>query len=226
MRKFPTTNAEYRLFDPSRHASREVWDGEDQPAVEIDWYMAMMFTRWLGARYTLPTDAEWEAACRAGTATEFWFGGYKADLSKHMWCDGDSVGRPRSLSEGSDDHQNPWGLFDMHGNVWEWCWDYFSGLELANTVEGSVDFTVPSRSESWESHDMDAYRVFRGGSWVVSARSCRAASRDWDWPDNRYWVRGFRVCLLAPGPVPSQTVSEGSASADPAARRLAEAKGG
>jgi hypothetical protein len=210
MRKFPTTNAEYRLFDPNQDVSWQKRGLLEKPAANVEWWMAIMFTRWLGARYTLPTDAEWEVACRLGTATKFWFGGDDADLSKHMWFDDNHVGRPRSRNEGNNGHQNPWGLCD-YGNDGELCWDYFSGLGRANTVAGGVDFAIPSRSGSWESHDMDAVRVVRGGSLDLSARGSRSAivGDGYCWPVSSNVNQGFRVCLLAPGPVPKQTVSEG-----------------
>ncbi len=136
--------------------------------------------------YTLPTEAQWEYACRAGTTTPFWFGSElngrtaNCDGSRPYGTDlkGPSVGQTTTVgSYGA----NPWGLHDMHGNVAEWCRDaYAVNLPGGTDPEVTADTTL---------------RVFRGGSWKDSARGCRSAYRDWDAPSYRYYSLGFRVAL-------------------------------
>ena len=122
LRKFAVTNAEYLLFDPHHESGRgKEFDQHDRPVVGVDWYAAVMFCRWLGAAYCLPTEAQWEAACRANETaqeTEYWFGNNEKQLAKHAWYDENSKHRTHSLAESvkAGGHDNPWGLYDMHGN--------------------------------------------------------------------------------------------------------------
>jgi formylglycine-generating enzyme required for sulfatase activity len=188
MRKFLITNDEYRLFDPNRpHPSGHKFDGPDQPVIEVEWYMAVMFARWLGPGYRLPTEAEWEAACRAGTQTAFWFGDNEDELSKHAWFKKNSDGRTHGFNESqvAGGHENPWGLFDMHGNVWEWCQDWYADYESQQEVTNPIG------------PDAGSYRVARGGSWDYQASRCRAATRGRGVPSYRDSFLGFRL-LLSP----------------------------
>ena len=127
--------------------------------------------------YRLPTEAEWEYACRAGTTTPRY-----GDVDAVAWYDGNSgkethpVGRRQA---------NPWGLYDMLGNVWEWCWDWHTSY-VANTV------TDPTGPES------GSRRVYRGGSWFFDARNARAASRLYWAPGYRNGLLGFRVARSLP----------------------------
>jgi formylglycine-generating enzyme required for sulfatase activity len=142
--------------------------------------------------YRLPTEAEWEYACRAWTSTRFSFGddpGY-TNLTNYAWDDDNSGRMTHPVGQKLP---NPWGLYDMHGNVWEWCQDWF-GLYPGGIA---VDPQGPATSE-----DDGASRVIRGGiwyGWSGSARYCRSAFRydrhpiDW----NIFFI-GFRV-VLAPG---------------------------
>jgi formylglycine-generating enzyme required for sulfatase activity len=136
-----------------------------------------------GYVYRLPTEAEWEYACRAGTTTRFSFGDdpQLAELGKYAWFDGNSANQTHPVGGKAP---NPWGLYDMHGNVWEWCLDWkavYSG--------GSV--TDPKGSISGSAH------VLRGGSWFNLAWNCRSANRDFNFPDLLIGNRGFRL-VLAP----------------------------
>ncbi len=151
------------------------------PVARADWYTATLFTAWLGGR--LPTEAEWEYACRAGTAGP-WSCAAEA-LEAHAWFDKNSMGTVHNVA---DRLPNPWGLHDMHGNVWEWCAD-------GKRTYDAADQTDPVGP-------MDGSRVFRGGSIDVSADWCRSACR------NRYrprdlWVHlGLRVVLPSPAREP------------------------
>ncbi len=190
LRKFVVTDEEYRLFDPCHQSGH---DNNEVPVTDVDWYMATMFCRWLGAHYRLPTEAEWEAACRANNPdihgkyleSEYWFQGDASELSKHAWCYENSNSRPhsRSESEATGGHANRWGLYDMLGNVWEWCSDWYQHPYDAGCV---LDPQGPSRGSA---------RVFRGGSFADPADDCRPAYRSRGAPSSRDNFLGFRLAL-------------------------------
>ena len=138
--------------------------GTDAPKTSVSWNEAMEFCQRLSAKegisYTLPTEAQWEYACRAGTTTAYSFG--------DSWS-GELARQP-----------NPWGLYDMHGNVWEWCLDWYADKLPGGSV---TDPTGPSSG---------SLRVFRGGGWCLFPRLCRSAIRNWVDPGNRF-ILGFRA---------------------------------
>ena len=113
--------------------------------------------------YRLPTEAEWEYACRAGSKTTYFFGNDPAKLSKNAWCKPHSLGKTWPVGQKSP---NQWGLYDMHGNVWQWCNDYYSETYYAESPRDN-----PRGPETGEK------RVLRGGAWNSTAESCRAAYR-------------------------------------------------
>ena len=193
LRKFVVTNDEYRLFDPIHRSPK---NSGDLPATGIDWYMATMFCHWLGSGYRLPTEAEWETACRANQLkngklrkeTEYWFGDDDGLAKKHMWISGNSNGRPHSLAESNkaSGHENRCGLVDMSGNVWEWCSDWY-GDYAENTVSDPVG---PTEGSS---------RVSRGGGWRYGAADCRSGLRFGLVPSYRISYLGFRLALSSSG---------------------------
>ena len=132
-----------------------------------------------GFRYRLPTEAEWEFACRAGSTTRFYFGNSDDHLGEHAWYSGNSGSHTHPVGEKK---ANAWGFYDMHGNVWEWCQDRYGPLP-----GGSV--TDPKGPV------FGVNRVLRGGSWGVAASRCRSAYRVWNKPDYRDYTLGFRVVL-------------------------------
>ena len=164
--------------------------GADYPALNLDWKNATEFCQKLSAKegvsYRLPTEAEWEYACRAGSTSRFCFGDDEIRLNDHAWW-GNSLGNPELKNEeyahrAAQKKPNAWGLYDMHGNVWEWCQDWFDEEYYMNSpVE---DPTGPKSGIT---------RVLRGGSWVVPSRSCRSATRGRDEPSKRTIGFGFRV---------------------------------
>ncbi len=138
--------------------------------------------------YRLPTEAEWEYACRAGTTTPFWFG--KTIRTKDANFDGnnpyfdkDGKGEFRAKTTPVKKFKaNPWGLHDMHGNLWQWCEDWYGDYP-------DGDITDPTGTET------GTRRVLRGGSWFDLARGCRAANRDRVEPASRDDSFGFRLAL-------------------------------
>jgi formylglycine-generating enzyme required for sulfatase activity len=135
-----------------------------------------------GYEYRLPSEAEWEFACRAGTTTRFECGDGDAALEDYAWHSANAGGQTRPVGEKK---ANGWGLHDMHGNVWEWCQDWYGPLNGGKG--GSV--TDPLGPF------MGVKRVMRGGSWGVSSARCRSAYRVWNEPGYRDYTLGFRVAL-------------------------------
>ena len=192
--KYPVTNAQYARFLEA--AGKEVkkpasWDDRrfnqpEQPVVGVSWDEARAFCEWAGGR--LPTEAEWEYACRAGTITEYSFGDDAKDLGEYAWFGENSDGHTQPVGAKKP---NPWGLYDMHGNVWEWCQDGFDSGYYAKSP--SDDPPGPPKA---------ALRVSRGGGWAGGAVVCRSAVRGGGGPACRSGDLGFRVAAVPLGPVP------------------------
>jgi sulfatase modifying factor 1 len=145
-------------------------------------------------RFGLPTEAQWEYACRAGTETEYYRGDGEATLAEAGWFDGNAGGVTHPVGELAP---NEFGLYDMHGNVDEWCCDAWDEDAYKKRVDGTTDPEVSTEDVS----DANPVRVFRGGSRGAIAWICRSAIRSGGRPDVRERYQGFRVCLV-PGPVP------------------------
>jgi len=136
--------------------------------------------------YRLPTEAEWEYACRAGTATAWFFGSNPAKLGEFAWFKGNAARSPQPVGQ---KRANPWGLFDLYGNVWEWCNDFYQEDYYRKSPER--DPHGPAKGET---------RVVRGGSWNSAAGKCRSSYRDQEYPDfkdvcfaaDRHGFIGFR----------------------------------
>jgi formylglycine-generating enzyme required for sulfatase activity len=140
--------------------------------------------------YRLPTEAEWEYACRAGTTGRWSFGSDAVRLAQHAWFKGNAQKMTHAVKEKSP---NPWGLYDMHGNVAEWCNDFYRESYDAGEVQD------PRGPESGEE------RVLRGGSWTTSEDSCRTCARASAPPGLTdvcfgYDAYGFRCVRAAKGP--------------------------
>ncbi|MDD4889134.1 MAG: formylglycine-generating enzyme family protein [Phycisphaerae bacterium] len=133
-----------------------------------------------GKKFRLPTEAEWEYACRAGSKTRFDFGDDDASFADHGWSRASSENKSQQAGQKKP---NAWGLYDMHGNVWEWCSDYHANYDAK---AGSVDPKGPATGTS---------RVLRGGSWRTDPRLCRSAYRYINTPDFRSSEFGFRVVV-------------------------------
>jgi len=167
-------------------------DDPNNPVENISWDQVQVFIERLNRmipelKARLPTEAEWEYACRAGTTTPFSFG---ANITpeqvnydgNHPYADGaKGLYRGKTVPVKSLP-ANPWGLYEMHGNVWEWCADWYDDYP----AEAAVDPAGP---------DSGSGRVLRGGSWFSSGWSARSAGRDWNGPALRDGGFGFRLAL-------------------------------
>jgi formylglycine-generating enzyme required for sulfatase activity len=172
---------------PSRFEDRRL------PVESVSWYQAERFMRRLSGGadgpFRLPTEAEWEYACRAGTTTEYAFGDViSTELANYdgnfTWGAGrKGVYRERTVDVGSF-KPNAWGFFGMHGNVWEWCSDYYDSDYYASCRDGVSDPQGPASGSS---------RVVRGGSWDNNPVSLRSAVRSVCAPDGRVSLVGCRV---------------------------------
>ena len=174
--------------------------GPNAPVEQVSWDDVQVFIRNLNQlegsdRFRLPTEAEWEYACRAGTETPFWtgrcLGTDQANYDGNYPLAGCPKGEYRKTTTPVKTFPpNPWGLYDMHGNVWEWCNDWFGQYP-----DGPVtDPTGPST---------DSDRVLRGGSWYGGARNCRSTDRGRYSPGYRSAISGFRLVMI-PRPQESQ----------------------
>jgi formylglycine-generating enzyme required for sulfatase activity len=135
-----------------------------------------------GKGFRLPTEAEWEYACRAGRTSDYGFDGGERELPGYAWFDKNSDQRTHPVGEAK---ANGFGLHDMHGNVWEWTWDGYADDSYLGSAK--VDPIGPSRAVA---------RVFRGGGFGDAAGDCRSAFRNWDPPKNRFGSLGFRLALI------------------------------
>jgi formylglycine-generating enzyme required for sulfatase activity len=134
-------------------------------------------------RFALPTEAQWEYACRAGTKTAYHFGDDPKKLGDYAWFGDNAKGVPHPAGK----KENPWGLCDMHGNMWQWCADYYDAAWYARSEKKDP------KNLNKNENDL---RVLRGGSWYDNARSCRAACRDNGAASSRDHDVGFRVAFI------------------------------
>lgn len=203
--KYPITFGELRPFfeetapnSPMLDLIEEVGsEGNRIPAVAVSWHEARAYCNWLAKQtrysYRLLTEAEWEYVCRAGTKTQFWWGDtfdpWRAN-SSHTEIDLHTVRFPRSYSEARNDlhfltpvdkfEPNPWGIYDMHGNVWEWVEDVYEDNRT------NPHLLAPR-------HGNEQFRSLRGGSWMDPPLSLRSAARSWAYPTAQDRNIGFRV---------------------------------
>lgn len=208
MGRYPVTVGEFRRFvdatgyqtEAEREGGAWVYDGKQwgqkadahwrnpsftqkdaQPVVCISWNDAAAYCAWLseqtGERYSLPTEAEWEYACRVSSETEYCFGNDEQRLGEYAWYSENSEDKTHPVGQ---KRANAWGLYDLHGNVWEWVWDWYGPY----TKEPQHNPTGPEEG---------SIRVIRGGSWYNVAGSCRSAIRYRIDPGIRDGHLGFRL---------------------------------
>lgn len=236
---YPVTQEQFAVWRPQHENGFPA--NPQHPAENMDWNEANAFCGWLtkvcvselpdGYVAGLPSEAQWEHACRLmktkdgqpfSVDTEYYTGDGEAALLEAGWfaTNADSSTQP----VGKEKRPTDFGLYDMHGNVDEWCWDDYVADEYKCRVDGIRDPIFPARDVS--ERDSNAGRVIRGGSWDNSAWFCRAAYRFRWRPVDCLRFQGFRVCLF-PGPVPSHPAGTGAESepgSGDAARRQAAAK--
>ncbi len=198
MGQYPVTQAQWRTvaalpkvkitlpLDPSH------FKGDQRPVEQVNWYQAVEFcqrlSRYSGRRYRLPSEAEWEYACRAGTTTPFHLGptltpdlaNYDGRYTYDLGPAGDYRQQTTTVGTFSP---NAFGLYDMHGNVWEWCGDVWH-----------TDYRqTPATAKAWMGHGRVQRRVLRGGSWLSQPSHCRSACRVDYFPEYGLDYHGFRV---------------------------------
>jgi formylglycine-generating enzyme required for sulfatase activity len=195
--KYPVTQAQYQAVmgnNPSR------FSGNPQNPVEsVTWFNAQAFCEKLsqltGKNYRLPTETEWEYACRAGTKTRFSFGDDESQLGDYAWFNGNSNSATHPVGQ---KRPNSWGIYDMHGNVWEWCAD-----EYHESYVNKPENIKKNGSIAWLDNNITnkSFMIIRGGSWNHYPRDCRSASRSS--LDIPYSSDGFRVVCDLPQSVNS-----------------------
>ena len=156
--------------------------GPNYPMYYVNWDECQEFclklSQKLGQQVLLPTEAQWEYACRAGTTSD-----YAGDLDEMAWYEKNSGGTTHEVAQKKP---NAWGFYDMHGNLWEWCADWYDKEFYAKSPECDPENTA----ESW-------FRVFRGSCWFYPAESCRSACRCSSAPDLQSAILGFRPVLVS-----------------------------
>jgi formylglycine-generating enzyme required for sulfatase activity len=201
MGRYPVTQAQWRFIAGLAPEQREIdrdpsnFKGDDCPVEQVSWLDAIEFcdrlSRYTGREYRLPTEAEWEYACRGKTTTPFHFGEtINPDIANYygnyVYDQGQKgLYREQTNPVGSFKVANAFGLYDMHGNVWEWCMDHWHENYENAPTDGSA-WLDKNASE-------DALRMRRGGSWNDYPSNCRSASRFGSRADNCYDDLGFRV---------------------------------
>ena len=161
--------------------------GSNCPVEKVSWNDVQEFIKKLNGKgygsFALPTEAQWEYAARAGTTTAYSFGNYPSQLGDYAWY-GDNSGKETHAV--ASKKPNPWGLYDMHGNVWEWTADWYDRTSPSGTT------TDPTGGNSGST------RVIRGGGWNATAQYLRSAFRYFGSPGYRNYYIGFRLLLRTP----------------------------
>jgi formylglycine-generating enzyme required for sulfatase activity len=174
--KYEVTEGQWRAVMGAQ--SSESTGDDDLPVAQVSWEDCQEFVRRLNAKtgggWRLPTEAEWEYACRAGTN-----GDYAGELDRMGWYDANSGETRRPVGR---KQPNAWGLYDMHGNVWEWCQDWYDASYYDRSPR--VDPQGPASGAS---------RVYRGGCWYGTADNCRSAVRSGYAPSLRVDTVGLRL---------------------------------
>jgi formylglycine-generating enzyme required for sulfatase activity len=199
--KYPVTQAQWYAVSLLPTISRPLnpdpsnFKDENRPVENVSWEDCQEFclrlSQQTGRSYSLPSEAQWEYAARAGTTTAFHFGEtITTDLANYnglfrYGAGPRGINRNETLAVGSLGVANNFGLYDMHGNVWEWCQDAWHDNYIGAPTDGSA----------WETDAADNRKVMRGGSWYSQSNLCRSAARAGSWPNGNNDFLGFRVIL-------------------------------
>lgn len=199
MGQYPVTQAQWRAIAALPKVKRELdldpstFKASRCPVENISWYdaveLCLRLSQHTGQTYRLPSEAEWEYACRAGGATPFHFGEtITPDLANYngnyTYGHGPrGIYRRQTSPVGEFGIANAFGLYDMHGNVWEWCLDHWHGDYQGAPIDG----------RAWVTGGDDSYRLMRGGSWYYVPSYCRSANRNWANPNHKSNDIGFRL---------------------------------
>ena len=205
--KYPITQAQRQaIMGNNCHPSE--FKGADRPVEKVSWHHAQEFcyclSRIVKKDYRLPSEAEWEYACRAGTKTKYHFGDDESKLRDYAWHgrDYDCYGEDKMFQRGFWPTEtspvglkkpNPWGLYDMYGNVWEWCEDDYDDYERNNEYEGTLDGSARVNLEINIANYGNMAKVIRGGCWRSEAKYCCSSSRFAENSINDENNIGFRV---------------------------------
>ncbi len=204
----PVTRAQWVAVMGVPHNWYPPGPADERPVTNISWFGAIRFCNalsqkmaiepcyridgdqvaWVSSEgYRLPTEAEWEYACRAGTKTRWWFGNDESELANYSWYDENSGGEPQPRG---GKPANPWGLYDMHGNILEWCWDWYAPYpsEEQTNPRGPTDADAPIVEGLNEKA-----RLLRGGSYWFRAVHLRCADRFGYWQSYQSRSSGLRV---------------------------------
>ncbi len=184
MGKYPITQAQYEAImgkNPSH------FKGAQRPVENVSWDDCNEFrkrlSKRLGVEFKLPSEAQWEYACRAGTTTAYSFGDEASQLGNYAWYTENSGGETHPVGEKKP---NAWGLYDMHGNVWEWCEDLWHSNYQGAPTDGSA----------WMSGGTSDAHPLRGGSWSLYDNGLRCAYRNWSSTTFRDFDRGLRLSRM------------------------------
>jgi formylglycine-generating enzyme required for sulfatase activity len=208
MGKYPVTQMQWRIVAQMPAIERKLetdpshFKGDIRPVEQVSWEDAIEFCARLSKhtkrQYRLPTEAEWEYACRAGTTSPFHFGeilfpdysNYRSNVGNHetIFQEIRIVNRQESTPVTYFDVANMHGLCDMHGNIWEWCQDCWH-----NNYVGA-----PSDGTAWANKNDGSSHIVRGGSWLNLPRDCRSAARDFSKSDSTTYSVGFRIVCSGP----------------------------
>jgi formylglycine-generating enzyme required for sulfatase activity len=203
MGQYPITQAQWRVVAALPAINRDLelnpssFKGDNLPVEQVTWYDAIEFcdrlSQYTGKTYRLPSEPEWEYACRAGTSSPFFFGDtVSAYLANYRGTYTYGEGVPGEFRETTTEvgsfGVNAFGLADMHGNVYDWCLDHWHP-----SYEGA-----PRDGSAWITGGNDNYRIVRGGSWYVDPAYCRSAFRNRLDPGDRNGLIGFRVVCVSP----------------------------
>ncbi|WP_295458829.1 SUMF1/EgtB/PvdO family nonheme iron enzyme [uncultured Thiodictyon sp.] len=217
--QYPVTFAEYDRFCAATERAPPAdqgWGRGERPAINVSWDDAQAYCAWLseqtGERYALATEAQWEYACRAGSTSRWSCGDDESALGDHAWYLKNAGGKTQPVG---GKQRNAWHLYDMQGNVWEWCQDWWStgyykqlatvlqshaaAAEATGTQRSASDIPLPA-SENPTGPQSGSIRVCRGGAWCFGADICRSAYRYRRLPSGRDNDLGFRLSRTGPWP--------------------------